>query len=250
MKIISVFLSLIIFLSFYKCQPTKKEKQDVLEAEHIYPYNEVDASIKFYDDSTYTFNIFQKSSYYKKNEKYSGKYLLEKDTIKFIDRGFQFLTCRIAVINNGFVEFIGGSAPLKLKITETSIKDEYAINSLDSSYALFSYHPNYYDFFSEKVKQYSLKKNDVLAINNLLELCISENNNRITHNVNSYTKQCVAVTNANNEIEVIVYCNCKDGSKGFHYQITAVKDGGDCHFSVKLNLTKGKYSLLYINGSA
>lgn len=89
-----------------------------------------------------------------------------------------------------------------------------------------------------------------MVINNLLELCIAENNNRITHNVNSYTKQCVAVTNANNEIEVIVYCNCKDNDKGFHYQIMTVKDGGDCHFSVKLNLIKGKYSQLYINGSA
>lgn len=158
MKIASVFFSIIIFLSFCKCQPTKKEKQNILEAEHISSYNQINTTIKFYDDSTYTFNLFQKSSYYEKNEKYSGKYLLEKDTIKFIDRGFQFLTCRIAVINNGFVEFIGGSAPLKLKITESSVKDVYAINSLDSSYAFFTYHPNYYDFFSEKVKSYSLKK--------------------------------------------------------------------------------------------
>ncbi len=250
MKIISVFLSLIIFVLFCKCQLYKKEKQNVLEAEHISPYNEVNTTMKFYGDSTYTFNLFQKSTYYEKNEKYSGKYLLENDTIKFIDRGFQYLRCRVAVINNGFVEFIGGSAPLKLKITERSIKDEYAINSLDSSYAFFTYHPNYYDFFSEKVKPYSLKKNDILAINDLLELCISENNNRITHHVNSYTKQCVAVTNANNEIEIIVYCNCKDNSKGYHFQIISVQDGGDCHFSVKLNLTKRKYSQLYINGSA
>lgn len=87
-------------------------------------------------------------------------------------------------------------------------------------------------------------------IDEILYKCIKENPTRLTRQSIKYNKQCIAVKNSKNEIEVLVFCSCNGNvdKEEFKYQIAQVNDGGDCFFNVKLNLKKKSYTELNING--
>ena len=248
-----IFVSVLFFQCNQKRNVEKKLKEEILIAEHIYELSGDYTKLELYKDSCYTFTISQKSSGYEKIEKYDGKYLIGKDTIKFLEYGFRYLDCDNAVLKNNFIEFLNGKMPLKLKLKETKItlkNSSDLLNNLD--FAFFTYNPSYYNYFSKNVKSYDLKKIDLKTIDAILNKCIEENPTRLTKQLTKYNKQCISVKNSKNEIEVYVFCSCNKNfdKEEFKYQISMVNDGGDCYFSVLLNLTKKSYNKLNINGRA
>ena len=86
----------------------------------------------------------------------------------------------------------------------------------------------------------------------LLEKCFDDNKVELNRKSNLYGKQIIAVINNKNEVEVWVSCNCKErkNKDEFEYQIMRVNDGGNCHFTLKINLTRQNFSDLSINGEA
>jgi hypothetical protein len=65
-----------------------------------------------------------------------------------------------------------------------------------------------------------------------------------------YKRQYVAVTNDKGEKEVWINCFCDTWGKNWRKEQILVKDGGNCYFNLKINLTKGEYYELTINGEA
>jgi len=68
--------------------------------------------------------------------------------------------------------------------------------------------------------------------------------------LNRYKRQYVAVVNAKGEKEVWVNCFCGNFTQESRTSIVEVNDGGNCYFSVKINLTNKMFYDFYVNGEA
>jgi hypothetical protein len=120
-------------------------------------------------------------------------------------------------------------------------------------------------------KQTTLTNNDYSLIEKLLTQCIAEYNleqeklfNEISskhpdYNLNKkhfvidltqYKRQYIVVINDKGEKEVWINCFCNTFIKGWRKEIIMVKDGGNCYFNLKINLTTEKYYDLSVNGEA
>lgn len=65
-----------------------------------------------------------------------------------------------------------------------------------------------------------------------------------------YRRQYIAVTNKEGEKEVWINCFCDKEIDYWKTDIVFVFDGGNCFFNLKVNLTKGEYYELLVNGEA
>lgn len=65
-----------------------------------------------------------------------------------------------------------------------------------------------------------------------------------------YDRQYIAVFNSKGEKEVWVNCFCVIASNSWKKKIEWVKDGGNCYFSLKINLSKKTYYDFGVNGEA
>ena len=65
-----------------------------------------------------------------------------------------------------------------------------------------------------------------------------------------YKRQYVATTNSKGEKEVWVNCFCRTDVENWRKGILIVKDGGNCFFNLKINITKETFYDLMVNGDA
>ena len=65
-----------------------------------------------------------------------------------------------------------------------------------------------------------------------------------------YKRQYVAVINSKGEKEVWVNCFCGAGNQNWKKNLIFVRDGGNCYFNLKINLTTGQHYELRVNGDA
>lgn len=65
-----------------------------------------------------------------------------------------------------------------------------------------------------------------------------------------YKRQYVAILNSKGEKEVWVNCFCNTWNSAWKKEIIFAKDGGNCYFNMKINLTTGQYYQLVVNGDA
>ena len=64
-----------------------------------------------------------------------------------------------------------------------------------------------------------------------------------------YKRQYEAVINSKEEKEVWVNCFCRTHNSNWKNEIVVVKDGGNCYFNLKINLTTGRYYDIMVNGN-
>ncbi|RYU95644.1 hypothetical protein [Emticicia agri] len=123
----------------------------------------------------------------------------------------------------------------------------------------------------ENGKQAELTDNDFVIIEELLESRINSYNNHQQKRYNKikakhpeytlrkedfiidlkvYKRQYVAITNSKGEKEVWVNCFCDIFNENWKKDIVIVLDGGNCYFNLKINITKGTYYDLMVNGDA
>jgi len=65
-----------------------------------------------------------------------------------------------------------------------------------------------------------------------------------------YRRQYIAATNKTGEKEVWINCFCDKDEAYWKTGIVEVFDGGNCYFNLRVNLTKGEYYELIVNGVA
>jgi hypothetical protein len=120
-------------------------------------------------------------------------------------------------------------------------------------------------------KPVDLTNEDLLQIEKLLRECIDNYNplqekqfNEIKSkypghkfykehfiiDLKKYRRQYIAVTNIAGEKEVWINCFCDKDETYWKTEIVFVFDGGNCFFNLKVNLTKGEYYELMVNGEA
>lgn len=76
------------------------------------------------------------------------------------------------------------------------------------------------------------------------------NNKNFNIDLARYKRQYIAVINSKGEKEVWVNCFCNTLGTDWRKNLIIVLDGGNCYFNLKINLTKGEYFDLIINGGS
>lgn len=242
---------------FFQCNQSKKGANKFGKVEQIFAENNYDlggsAKLNIYADSTYEFTVTDGGFDHQKIEKFNGFCFIKSDTIYFKPFEFKYVNSAKAIIKNNFVEFIEGKYPFRVKIRKSNVavKQTYDLGQFNG-YSIFTYDKKFYNYFTEDVKPYELTQKDLIELDKLLEKCFDDNKVELNRKSNQYGKQIIAVINKKKEVEVWLSCNCKERQfkDEFEYQIMQVHDGGNCHFRLKINLTKQSYSDLSINGEA
>lgn len=143
-------------------------------------------------------------------------------------------------------------------------KSEYVILPFDSS-------TNWLSSF-KNAKPTKLDQSELVEIEEIIGIAITENNQKqdeelIEHNntypenqltetgyelkLDGFKRQYVSVINQKGEKEIWINFFCNDwNSDKWKSELMIVKDGGNCYFNIKVNLTKKTYSELNINGYA
>jgi len=205
--------------------------------------------IRLYSDSTYIFDVHEYQEYqHEKNEIFRGRYYLTGDSVVFSPFDFDYLNAETARIKDNYLEFLDGKRPFKMKVVYGKTNNKTDTLKF-KDYSFFANHTIINHVFPKDVISYDLTNADLNKVDSLLKLCIKDV--KIKRELTDYFKQCIAVKNKNNEREVWINMLCKP--KDFdemNYFIIEVHDGGDCYFNVKLNLDKGEYYELIVNGDA
>jgi hypothetical protein len=136
--------------------------------------------------------------------------------------------------------------------------------------AILPYDTTQYWVFKDS-KPTELTNDDLLKIETILNKCINEYNpdqerqfkemndkhpeykldkNNFIIELGHYKRQYVAAINSKGEKEVWINCFCGEWDTNVRKRILQVEDGGNCYFNLKINLTKGEYYELMVNGDA
>jgi hypothetical protein len=124
--------------------------------------------------------------------------------------------------------------------------------------------------FNKNCIESKLNNEEVITVDLLLRKCIDNYNveadkefrqiamnnhsfkpNRVNFiiDIEKYKRQYIVVKNSKGEKEVWINCMCST-RKNWQKELIIVKDGGNCYFNLKINLTKKKYYDLGVNGGA
>lgn len=125
--------------------------------------------------------------------------------------------------------------------------------------------------FSKDCKKTDLTNSDLLKIETILNECINNYNleqEKTYKEINEkrqedkpdkvdfiidltrYKRQYMVVLNSKGEKEILINCFCDHGGMNWKRDLYFVDDGGNCYFTLKMNLTTGRYYELMVNGYA
>jgi hypothetical protein len=68
--------------------------------------------------------------------------------------------------------------------------------------------------------------------------------------ITRYKRQYIATVNSKGQKEIWINCFCNTHNLNWRKQIISVRDGGNCYFNLKVNLTTRQYYELMVNGDA
>ena len=103
--------------------------------------------------------------------------------------------------------------------------------------------------FDSKCKPAKLLQTEINEVEDIYTKCLLANRDLLLTS-NKYKKQLVVVLNPKGEKEIWINCFCRVTNNNWKKEIILVDDGGNCFFSLKINLTKRVYYNLQINGDA
>jgi len=158
------------------------------------------------------------------------------------------------------------------KQPEKKVQNEIASFNLDSAdFTVLMYTSDWYGLF-ENAQPSSLTENELIEIEEILKRAVYENNEQQKENLKAhnlkypkyiwtetrfeltlggYRRQYMPIINENGEKEIWVNFFCGSfGSAKWETDPVIVMDGGNCYFSLIVNLTTKSYSGLGINGYA
>jgi len=201
--------------------------------------------LTLFNDSTFEFR------HKAMNETSQGKFSLRKDTI-YLSQHIKLINSDKAILRGNFLEFIDGTYPLKIRLTQTKLKSTVTFDTAKySDYAFFSFSRQAKRAFYAGVPT-DLTTSDLDIVDSLLNRCFNENSSSISRKPAAYVKQCIAVIDSNGD--KVVWVNLSSKGHGeptdYQYYIISVKDGGDCYLNLKINITRFKCYDLLINGDA
>ncbi len=231
--------------------PNSSKKSLLIATQNFHDFGKTETIFKIYSDSSYTVSKNIEEVNYKKFETYEGRAEIRNDTIKF-PLLLKYNRCETAILKNGFIEFIDGEYPDRMKIEKTTlfVKKNIDFNKFPN-YAIFTFYKNFNkEEWQKDYANYNLNNQELFNIDKIFK---SEfRSNKKLRNYNEYLKQIVAIRNSKNEILIQAHFFCKDSHslESFEYHELSMMDGGNCNVYMEFNLTTGKFNFINIAGIA
>lgn len=249
-NVIQIFL-LIFLVAFSSCNKIEDKTPLLTASQNFNDLNYVKRVLTIYKDSSYVFIETKNEVNHNKIEKWEGNLKIKKDTITF-PLGLDYNKSETAVLKNGFIEFLDGEYPDRMKISQTSLLVKNNINLKKiNNYAVFTFYKNHHNSAWEKdFSNYDLNTAELLQIDSIFKEEFK--NNKKVRKYSDYLKQILAVRNSKNEIIVQSHFFCKTKSllESYEYYETNMMDGGDCNVYIELNLTTKRITFVKIAGLA
>ena len=141
-----LLLIIIASLLLIQCSQKEKTSNEVLIAKNNLDLGDSQL-LTFYRDSSFSFEWIDHSSNPEIKISCVGKYLIKNDTA-YLSSKIAFGKGNIAIIKNGFIEFINGEYPYRFQIVKSDItlKQSIFVDKF-SDYSSFVFNPDFYDFF-------------------------------------------------------------------------------------------------------
>jgi hypothetical protein len=229
----------------------KPEKKIIFSAfQKFTDFNKITRTFTIFEDSTYIFTENIVDEDHNKIENWKGKTQIINDTLKFFPFRLKYNRSEFAVLKNGFVEFIDGEYPDRMKIKKTSltVKNFIDFNNF-KDYSVFTFYNNFKNSPDEKdFKNQNLTTDELIKIDNILKQTFKEN--KKARDFKEYFKQVESFKSKSGENIIYIHCFCKDTDmmENYEYYLTSRSDGGNCNIFIQLNLTSGKIEVLNIAG--
>ena len=159
----------LFLLVLFGCNENKinSDKKTLLIAtQNFNDLNEVKRTFKIFEDSTFTFTEKLKETNHSKEETFEGFVKINKDSIKFSPFELDFNNAETAVLKNGFLEFVDGEYPERMKIEKTKlkVKNNLQIDKFPN-YAIFTFYKNFNkQDWQKDYSNYDLNNNDLIKI--------------------------------------------------------------------------------------
>ncbi|GAB2766736.1 hypothetical protein GCM10027275_05970 [Rhabdobacter roseus] len=253
---ILLFILLIIGLSCTKLEnkSNKSPGQEILltASQHFSSIGKTDRTLTIFKDSTFNFTETIVEPNYDKIESFKGKTRINNDTIKFLPFKLKHNNAEIAVLKNGFIEFIDSNRPDRMKIKETALTVKNNIDFRNfQDYAVFTLNKNSEPQSNEQdYKSYDLTTSELTKIETILKQTFEKN--KILRDFSDYIKQVESVENKNKQHLIFIQCYCKSflTNESYQYYQIEMSDGGNCNIYIVLNLTTERIEVLNIAGDA
>ncbi|GGP01406.1 hypothetical protein GCM10010992_01650 [Cloacibacterium rupense] len=250
--LILVFMMLLGFNDYNSKSETEKKEVLLLATQNFNDLIKINRTFKILSDSSYIFTELVKEENHSKSETFQGLVKIDNDTIKFSPFLLDFNISETAVLKNGFIEFIDGEYPERMKFEITKLNVN---NNLDTqkfpNYAIFTFYKKFNkQEWQKEYSNYDLNNQELLKIDQIFKKEFS--NNKRLETFDKYLKQIVAVRNNKNEILIQAHFFCKNTSllESYQYYESMMNDGGNCNVYAELNLTTGKFNYFNIAGLA
>lgn len=246
-------LILFLCLSCKKLEKTSekiKQKDTLLIAKQEFSnFNKINRTFIIFSDSSYIFNDYLKEANHIKEESFEGKLKIKNDTINFFPFELNYNETENAVLKNGFIEFVDGEEPYRMKIEKTSLRVNNLIDFKNfKDYAVFT---DYKKFENDNTnKSFDLTTNELMKIETILKNEFQKN--KRLKKYSDYLKQVTSLKNEKDEDIIGIHCYCKDDDlqESFQFYKIGMMDGGNCNVYIRLNLTTGKIEIMNIAGLA
>ena len=252
MKITPLIFLLFCSTIIFSCNKVEKNETLLVASQKFNDLDTIHKEFKIYADSSFQFEKIVKEIDHESQEKWTGNVKIYNDTIKFEPFALKYNRSETAVLKNGFIEFIDGEEPDRMKIEKSSLS---SIKNIDfsnfSKIAVFTFYKKFHPLQDEKnLVNYDLKTEELQKIESILK--IEFRKNKKLRNYDDYLKQISAVKNLKNEIIIKAHFFCESPHiiESFEYYETGMMDGGNCNVYLELNFTSKEINFINIAGIA
>ncbi|MAC95269.1 MAG: hypothetical protein CMC96_07195 [Flavobacteriales bacterium] len=125
----------------------------------------------------------------------------------------------------------------------------------DTNYVVIKYDERKHDFFIRNGKTTELTISELIEIEGIIDSAINKHNLNVDSmfqvSTIGYKRQYLPYLNEKGDKVIWINFNCGSWwNENDKEELVEVVDGGNCHFELTINLTKGSYYDFYVNGYA
>lgn len=134
---------------------------------------------------------------------------------------------------------------------ETKYKND--LKQVADNYAVIKYDPEFHDFYFKNAKPLELDDEEYASIHNLIIKAVEKHNSdepdkRKVWDLSKYNFQYIPVYTEDRQKQVWVNAFCNAFEKDWKKDLIRVKDGGNCYFNLKINLSNSTFYDFSVNG--
>jgi hypothetical protein len=202
-------------------------------------------SFEIFSDSSYLYSTFSDFLGDSATSVHRGRLRIKEDSLMF-NPDLSFNGASLAVLKNGYVEFVKGEYPYRIKIHNTSLSE--------SNYVDYEKFKDYAVFYDDRIStmEYLEVTNSDLNMIDSLGKAFFVANYPLVKPFGDYLKQVIVSRESNGGLSFVVKCFCKNLhiKSEFRKSLIDMSDGGNCNVRFLIDFNNKTCDYLIIAGEA